>query len=36
MVQDTVELLLGLLRNSNVPRRMVATTGIYQKSLDPQ
>ncbi len=36
MVQDTVELLLGLLRNSNVPRRMVATAGIYQKSLDPQ
>ena len=36
VVQDTVELLLGLLRNSNVPRGMVATTGIYQKSLDPQ
>ena len=36
VVQDTVELLLGLLRNSNVPREMTASRGIYQKSLDPQ
>lgn len=36
VVQDTVELLLGLLRNSNVPRQMTASRGIYQKSLDPQ
>lgn len=36
VVQDTVELLLGLLRNSNIPRQMMAANGIYQKSLDPQ
>ncbi|HIE55891.1 MAG TPA: cell division protein ZapD [Chromatiaceae bacterium] len=36
VVQDAVELLLGLLRNSSVPREMTASRGIYQKSLDPQ
>ena len=36
VVQDTVELLLGLLRNSNVPREMIAVQGLYHRSLDPK
>lgn len=34
LVQDTVELLLGLLRSSTVPQKVVAQRGLFQKSLD--
>ena len=36
VVQDAVELLLGLLRNSNLPREMTASGGLYHRSLDPK
>lgn len=36
VVQDTVELLLGLLRHSSLAREQVAAQGTWQKSLDPQ
>jgi len=36
VVQDSVELLLGLLRHSSLPRQQVAPRGTFQKGLDPQ
>jgi len=36
VVQEAVELLLGLLRHSNLAREQLATQGTWQKSLDPQ
>ncbi len=35
LVEEMVELLLGLLRHSNVFRRQQAPGGLFQKSLDP-
>ncbi len=36
IVQDTADLLLSLIRNSNHPKQIVAKQGIYQQSLDSQ
>lgn len=36
MVQDTVDLLLSLIRNSNHPKPVTAEQGIYQQPLDSQ
>ena len=34
VVQNTVDLLLSLIRNSNHPKQVIADQGIYQQSLD--
>ena len=36
LVEEAVELLLGLLRHASLFRQQLARDGLYQKSLDPQ